>query len=529
MASNSNKRTIYLGLNYSQFTGGVTEVNRKMSLLDAEFKLAQQQAKNYGNETDQTGIKIDYLSQKIALQNQKVEEAKKAYEDAKNSNTASQKEIDALNKRLITETANLESLNGQLKQTQKDTDNVSTSNVNMGEVFSKVKEVVSDLANKMKDLSVSFANTGDELLTLSAQTGLTTTELQELQYASNFLDVSVDTLTSSTTKLVRSMNSARDGSGDAAEAFKKLHVRVKDTHGALRDQNDVFKEVIDKLGKVSNETERDALAMEIFGRSAKELNPLIKAGSDELDRYKQEAHEVGAVMSEDTVQAAGRLKDSMDKLDAVFGAAQNKLAALFAPILEKIVDLLSKMDPTCLAIIGVIITLGTEFAKVAMVMKTLSVATALQTGMQEVFNGISIKTVAIVLAVAAAIAILVAIIGLLVGKTEEVGDATDKAVKGVQTSANDINKSISNAQTRTNYVTGRNASGTDNWSGGQTWVGEEGPELVSLPRGSSITPASDTVKSVINNYYITLDPKNIRDFNHAVELAKNMPMAVRRV
>ena len=44
----SNKRTIYLGLDYSQFSGGITEINRKMGLLDAEFKLATQQAKNYG-------------------------------------------------------------------------------------------------------------------------------------------------------------------------------------------------------------------------------------------------------------------------------------------------------------------------------------------------------------------------------------------------------------------------------------------------------------------------------------------------
>ena len=525
----SNKRTIYLGLDYSQFSGGVTEINRKMGLLDAEFKLAQQQAKNYGNETDQTGVKIDYLSQKIALQNQKVEEAKKAYEDAKNSNTASQKEIDALNKRLITETTNLEGLNGQLKQTKTDTDKVSTSNVNMGEVFSKVKEVVSDLANKMKDLSMSFANTGDELLTLSAQTGLTTTELQELQYASKFLDVSVDTLTSSTTKLVRSMNSARDGSGDAAEAFKKLHVRITDNRGALRDQNDVFNDVIDKLGKVKNETERDALAMEIFGRSAKDLNPLIKAGAEELDKYKQKAHEVGAVMSEDAVQAAGKLKDSMDRLDSVFDAAKNKLAEAFAPILEKIVNLLSKMDPTCLAIIGTIITLAAAFMKVATVMKTLSVATALQATMQEGFNGISIKTVAIVLAVAAAIAIVVAIIGLLIGKTEEVGQATDSAMNKVGNAGNKINTSLSGYQTRTNNATGRNASGTEYWEGGETWVGEEGPELVNLPRGSRITPASEAARSEVNNYYITIDAKNVRDFNHVVELAKNMPMAARRV
>ena len=55
----SNKRTIYLGLDYSQFTGGVTEINRKMGLLDAEFKLATQQAKNYGSETDQLGLKTE--------------------------------------------------------------------------------------------------------------------------------------------------------------------------------------------------------------------------------------------------------------------------------------------------------------------------------------------------------------------------------------------------------------------------------------------------------------------------------------
>ena len=73
----TNKRTIYLGLDYSQFSGGITDINRKMGLLDAEFKLATQQAKNYGTETDQLGLKTEYLTQKIALQNQKVEAAKK--------------------------------------------------------------------------------------------------------------------------------------------------------------------------------------------------------------------------------------------------------------------------------------------------------------------------------------------------------------------------------------------------------------------------------------------------------------------
>ncbi|HVV94830.1 MAG TPA: hypothetical protein VHD15_15570 [Hyphomicrobiales bacterium] len=35
---------------------------------------------------------------------------------------------------------------------------------------------------------------------------------------------------------------------------------------------------------------------------------------------------------------------------------------------------------------------------------------------------------------------------------------------------------------------GGNAGGTDYWRGGQTWVGENGPELLNLPRGSQIVP-----------------------------------------
>lgn len=523
----SNKRTIYLGLDYASFSGGVTEINRKMGLLDAEFKLAQQQAKNYGNETDQTGVKIDYLSQKIQLQNQKVEEAKKAYDNALASNKASQKEIDALDKKLLTERAALENLNGQLQQTQKDTDKVSGSTKSMGEVMSEVKEAVGALVTKMKDLTTSLAETGDNLLTLSAQTGLTTTEIQELQYAAKFLDVSFETMSGSLTRLERSMNSARQGTGQAADAFQKLHIRVTDSRGQLRDANVVFDEAIDKLGKVKNETERDALAMEIFGRSAKELNPLIKAGSDELEKYKKEAHDLGIVMSEEDVEAAGRLQDAMDRLDSVFQGARNELASAFAPILEKVVDLLSKMNPTALAIIGVIGALAATFLKIVSVMKTLTLVTTLQSAAQTTFNTISTKTVLIVLAIAAALAVVAAVIGLIIGKSDDAAAVIDRTSTKAAAFSTDIQNSLNGQQRRVNSV-GRNASGTSYWEGGATWVGEEGPELVNLPRGSRITPASETYNNAVNYYYITIDAKNVSDFNRVVELAKQQQMAIRR-
>lgn len=50
---------------------------------------------------------------------------------------------------------------------------------------------------------------------------------------------------------------------------------------------------------------------------------------------------------------------------------------------------------------------------------------------------------------------------------------------------------------------GRNASGTSHWGGGMTWVGEEGKELVNLPRGSSITPANQS-KGAMGNTTINI-------------------------
>ena len=42
--------------------------------------------------------------------------------------------------------------------------------------------------------------------------------------------------------------------------------------------------------------------------------------------------------------------------------------------------------------------------------------------------------------------------------------------------------------------TGSNAEGTNNWRGGPTWVGEQGPELIDLPRGTRLLPNKESVQ-----------------------------------
>ena len=183
------------------------------------------------------------------------------------------------------------------------------------------------------------AQMGDAYSKMSLVTGISTTRLQELTYAGKLLDVEVETITSGMRFLTRNMYSARDGTGEVADAFKTLGVKVLDAEGNLRDSNVVFGETIDALGRMENPTEADAIAMKIMGRSAMELNPLIKAGSAQLAKYSAEAHDMGAVMDEDVIASLDTFQDQMDAMKLTFKVISAKIGAQFLPAFQAIATL----------------------------------------------------------------------------------------------------------------------------------------------------------------------------------------------
>lgn len=561
----SNKRTIYLGLDYSDFTGGVTEVNRKMQLLDSEFKLAQEQAKNYGTETDKLGLKHEYLTQKIALQNKKVEEAKKAYDAAISSGKASQKEIDVADKKLLDARTTLEKMNGELKASEKAIVSANEETRSFGDTIRSAASVigvdvnpaVQALASKfdgvnasagaavltmgtvltsLASLSFSLAETADELLTTSSITGITTDELQKLQYASSFVDVEVSTMTGSITKLTRSMDDARGGSKELDEAFKKLHVRYKESNGELRDANEVFYETIDALGKVKNETERDALAMQLMGKSAKDLNPLIEAGSKRLKELGIEAEDLGLIMSDDTLASAGELSDAMDKFNNVIDGVKNNLGVALLPILTDVIDTLASIPAPVYAGIATFTALALIIYNVAKAAKSMAVANAILAASNTAVGATGATAAAglspllmQILLIAGVAALFVGGVTAVIAGIKETTKAAEEAVNRANTTAQ---KTANTLQKTTNTRTYKNnAVGTDDFDGGYTWVGEAGPELVQLPSKSQIYSNQES-KSMTGDTFIieniTIPANTIKEWEDIIRIVKGQQSAYRR-
>ena len=192
------------------------------------------------------------------------------------------------------------------------------------------------VTKELYELTKKAAAEADALLTRSAQTGLSPELLQQLDYAQQFLDF--DGLDKSLQRLTQSMGNATNASTKQAEAFRTLGVSIYDENGNLRDNYDVFLDVIDALGNVESETQRDIIANQLFGKSYAELKPLIQAGSGALKEYTDRAQEMGYAIDKDVIERLGRLNDALDENKTAVDTAKTEVAGFFAPLFQSIID-----------------------------------------------------------------------------------------------------------------------------------------------------------------------------------------------
>lgn len=410
---------------------------------------------------------------------------------------------------------------------------------------------------QLHQLTLEAASQADDLITKSMQSGVSTDTLQQWEYASNLIDVSTETMTDSLTKLTRNMASARDGNAETMQAFADLGVSITDSSGQLRDAEDVFYDVIEALGQIPNETERDAAAMAVLGKNAQELNPLIIQGADALKGFAAEAEATGYVLDESQIAKLGEVDDSYQRMQLTIEATKKQIAADFAPASKAAMDTFSaaiRAGAEVLQKSGIIQAIAGIVESLANIIKAATGLTDTTipamgnkfTWLQSTLNG-----VAQLLAAIADFANLVTSIvtldwngvknslgfGYKYGNANNVQRVTmqqngtlaqyDNFYGGWQQNYGyDSNTGRYYDKNSGNYVQydpryNYNATGNDNWRGGLTWVGEAGPELVSLPGGTQILNAQDSRNLGGDTFYVTIDAKSVREFNDIVEMARS--------
>lgn len=374
MAENDNEISGRIGLDITDFKSNISELNRQIRVIDSGFKASAASIGDWGASTDGLKSRISALNQIIDLQQKKVQGLSNEYKKIAAEKGAESKAAQDLQIRINKETEALNKNQKELGEVTaaldnfgKKTDEASEKTVKLDGILGKIggglgkvggavgKAAIAGIAavgtaaagaavGAFK-LASDAGKAADDLITLSNKTGISTKQLQEMSYASRFVDVDLEVMTGSMAKLTKTMDGARNGGKDAQAAFKKLGVEITDQNGQLRNSKDVWIEAIGALGKMPNETERNALSMKLFGKSAAELNPLIVAGTDELKRLGEEANNVGAVLGDDAVQQAGKFDDMMQTLDASMKGMATTAGVAVMPMITDIVKTVTGIVP----------------------------------------------------------------------------------------------------------------------------------------------------------------------------------------
>jgi phage-related minor tail protein len=375
------------------------DVNKLLKMDPHNSELLRQQQELLGKAVKDTKEKLE-----------KEKEALKQLEASGSSNPAVIQQQNALRREIIATEQELKGYQEQLKL--------------LPASLQKVSDVSGQVAEKTRGLSVAAAGVGaalignaykaaqsaDDLNTLSKQTGFTVEELQKMQYASDLIDVSMDTMTGSIQKLTKNMANGND-------AFETLGVSIQNSDGSMRSATDVWYDSLEALSKIQNETERDALSMEIFGKSAMEMAGIVDDGGASLKAAGQEAEDLGLILSQDSVDAANQFNDAMDQLKArtsqAFLEAGASLAETLVPALEKLVEIATQvltwfanLDGGTQAFILTVLGLVAAISPIAGIISTITgLAAALNVAMLPMIATVGGIVVGIGLLVAAGVAL----------------------------------------------------------------------------------------------------------------------------
>lgn len=350
------------------FNGDTTKLDKALRDIQNSTKDLDKELKQVDKALKFNPHNITLWEQKQQILTEKIEQTKKNLDKLKDA----QAQMDAQNvdksseayrtvqREIIATESKLKTFEGQLKKVdnamrginlQKASEQfkeMGTKLESAGHAMQGLSAAAAAVAASIGAVTVKSGKWADDINTMSKVYSIGTKELQQYSAAAELVDVDVETIAKSHVKLEKTMMSASKGTGASAEAFEKLGVDITNADGSLRDGDAVWQDTIAALGRMENETERDAIAMQLMGKSAAELNPLIEDGgktykqvSDTLSKYGLD------FIDQETLDQANEFNDSLDTIKAVgmvaFQQLGTQLAAYLAPAMEKVVDLVGQI------------------------------------------------------------------------------------------------------------------------------------------------------------------------------------------
>lgn len=185
----------------------------------------------------------------------------------------------------------------------------------------------------------------DRVDDMSKQIGLSKKGFQEWDYIIKRFGGNIEGLKMGMKTLVTQTINANSGNKAAIANFQKLGISIKNNNGQLKNQEQLFEEVVAKLQKYPDGVAKAKLANDLFGRSGADLMPMFKENATAISELKTEMEKLGIVMSDEQIEAANTCSDNIETIQRGFGVITMSLGNELIPTVNELAKTLISNMP----------------------------------------------------------------------------------------------------------------------------------------------------------------------------------------
>jgi len=229
----------------------------------------------------------------------------------------------------------LKKMDDNTKRSAKGMDKLNKSVKTLGKSFAGLATGLT--AGALVQASKEAIEYGDNIAKTADKVGVTAAELQELRFAAGQAGIETRTLDMALQRFARRMGEAAKGTGELLKTTQELGIQFQDDEGRYFSTTELLEQYADAMGRAETQQEKLRLAFKAFDSEGAALVNLLGDGSEEMKALRQQAVELGLVMSTDLTKVSEGLNDQLEilstqlktKLSSALVTATYKFADFF--------------------------------------------------------------------------------------------------------------------------------------------------------------------------------------------------------
>lgn len=211
-----------------------------------------------------------------------------------------------------------------------------------GRVIGGIVTSVAAVTAAISALAVKTVDYMGDIDDNAQRVGMSTEAYQKWAYAMQLAGGDASTLQIVMRELTMFTNELSAGQGDALLTLQKLGIGYEDFMALPVDQQ--LQAIIEGLQSMENQTDKTALAQEIFGnRAYQQLMPILNQEKGYVDNLFESMEDLGLVIGDDVVKAGAALGDKLDQLKLTFQTVGASIMSDLFPQIELVVEGLTGM------------------------------------------------------------------------------------------------------------------------------------------------------------------------------------------